>query len=223
MMGRFLILISGISTSGKTSLAKMFMRGAFVNDIFVIPHTTTRIKRVDDDNRLIRCLTKTEYNDQKLISDFDGNGTLFADYRAFLMSNKKFAIINISFPEVITFNRSVLAKENVEIFHIMLRINNKLPDEIHSITVRYPFFFGNADLIERQFDAIEASKKFSFNEEFINQNVDLVLSQENGTLDKWCYLISESGLGLKTNEKEESLCLLGLEIVKDVTGLRLKE
>lgn len=203
----------------------MFIQGAFLNSVSLIPHTTTREPRPDDDSALIRCLDKDVYRAEKFITDHGGNGTLYSDYRTFVLSKHTHAVTTISFPEVLTIDHALLQQDRVNVFHVMLRINNNIEAEMNAVEHRYPYFFADDELLRRKKEAVGYTTRYSFDELFVTRYVNLVLSQQTGSLYEWCETLSGSGINLAINGKRQDLIIVSNRVTQSMRrqGLAGKE
>lgn len=183
-MLKYFIGITGVSTAGKSTLAATLLSKSIFPSIFPIPHTTRRTCRIDDDVRLIRCISPKQYVKGNFLTVDQNYGTLLCDIQNFLNSQQRLSVSIISCNEVPDL-KSRLPEYGITPFFISLTLTDTLLDEEAQINSRFPDYFDTEYCKFRIQRDINLAKNYFFNPEYVESNSILSLSQEQGDVLDW--------------------------------------
>lgn len=185
---RYFIGITGVSTAGKSTLGVALLSSFIKPEIFPIPHTTRRLKRQDDDQRLIRCIDEEEFKQSDFLTIDQNYGTLKSDYLEFISSEYFAALSVVSCNEIPDLRRAASSSGLSPVF-ISLTLTNNLDTEGEKIEERFPNFFTGDDLPRRMERDKKLAKDFFFSEKYLEQNSIIALSQEDGGVLDWIHVL----------------------------------
>lgn len=203
---KYLISITGPSTVGKTTLVLTIKSLTDGSQISIIPQTTCRKPREDDDPSMIRVVSKERFRISKFFVAHGNYGILMNDFLGFLHSkdfNIAVCINGANEIEQIPISGKVADVEFRRI-NILLRFSNDFEEEIKTIGEKIPKFFSSEWQAKSRISSNQdLTKNKFFSREFLNANIDLILTR-NENIESWIKKIEEK-VGIKLGKVENSV------------------
>ncbi|WP_341816700.1 hypothetical protein [Wolbachia endosymbiont (group A) of Agelastica alni] len=202
-----IIFITGVSTVGKSSLAHILGSKLFMPRNFTIPLTTCREKRIDDDPKYLINLTAEEFQKSQFFINCETYGILNSDIEKFLNSDRKIGICICGPKELSQINIRQKKYYSFNTLKILLRYSDTEVEENKLLTKSINAYFQEDPALKRLSISQELNKLYFFNESYITENIDLILTRTNNIQD-WVNIINNRIMHqtldtIKLNRKSE--------------------
>ena len=162
------LVITGPSTVGKSTVIKSVV--SHLPEIHVIPLSTSRVKRKDDDPIYIRHFSNMDFLQQDFFVSNGQYGLIRKDIHAFEQSPSSLGICTLGAVEIQRMRREARFK----IYVVLLRFQNSPAEEKEYIRERIPKFFPENEA-KKRIQANEALlKRYFYNPEFLRDSVQEV-------------------------------------------------
>lgn len=181
-MKKNLILLTGPSTAGKTTLLKLLFEVQKNNTFFPLVQVTSRSKRDDDDPRFIRHYKEDIFDKLPFWIRHKQYGVTQSDIQSFLSSSSQTAIGIVGVYELMQAKEKKSDDLDVKSVLIKMTDNQRVEEDLVIENIKH--FFQNPELrIEQNRRHLAA---FFLNPTFNDRYVDLTLTR-NKDIESWLF------------------------------------
>lgn len=187
-MQKTLISIVGPTTAGKSTLAATLLTPMVSNTIFPIPLCAQREQRSDDDLRLVTPMPNQTFEGLEMFFEDTFYGVVQRDFNAFLVSDKSIGF-SISTPKGLGYVTERLTHEfpYVRRCNVVLRLTTSREKELSLLSQRIDKYFPDpkANAWRKKYH-LSFVGDFFHNQEYLDENCDVLLIQEGHSVADWC-------------------------------------
>jgi GTPase SAR1 family protein len=166
-MGKKCLVITGPSTVGKSTVVKSVL--VHLPDIHVIPLSTSRLRRKDDDSMYIRNFSDSSFSKQDFFVRNGQYGLIERDIQIFEKSSSSYGVCILGAKEI-----EEIKKTRFEIKVVLLRFHDSLAEEIELVRKRIPNFFPAEEAKERIQNNEKLLMQYFYNPEFLKNCVQKI-------------------------------------------------
>jgi guanylate kinase len=185
---QYMIFITGPSTVGKTTLAALLSSPAVEPSVVMLPITTTRAKRQDDDPACFVNVDERQFRSMEFFIHSENYGIQQQHISSFLDTGSSVGVCICGPEEMMQLQKRVLP--HVKYLKILLRRCSALDEEIAQLAPNIHKYF-QGSMAEQRIDTDgRLSQQFYHNNNFTSEFVDLILTREF-TAEQWARIIIE--------------------------------
>lgn len=195
-MNKTYLSMVGASTVGKSTLAKVLLQAGDPNMVVAVPQTTRRPRRPDDVEQLLRVLPSQEFDTQDYFIKHGYYGILSRDFAAFCAAPQPLGY-SVSGPRELMQIPQAIRLNSAEItrLNLMIRFSHDRDEHRHALGLGLKRHFDAAVANERLAIYDELDDNFYFNDTFIAEHIDMILTRQS-TLAEWVGAL-EQRMGIK--------------------------